>query len=84
MTLTELKRLSETDIEKAERCNLINVEKIMIDSSVPVVKRVLDYIEQLKNPYCFLCGDTPVKACFSESNVDLGKKIVRYFSALKH
>lgn len=84
MTLDELKQLSETDIEKTDYSNLVNIENIGIDFSVPVVKRVLDYMERVKNPYCFLCGNVPVKVRFSEGTADLGQKIVRYFSALKH
>ena len=39
MTLDELKQLSETDIEKTDYSNLVNIENIGIDFSVPVVKR---------------------------------------------
>ena len=60
MTLDELKQLSETDIEKTDYSNLVNIENIGIDFSVPVVKRLLDYMERVKNPYCFLCGKIPV------------------------
>ena len=43
-------------------------------------------LEQIKNPYCFLCGETPVKIQFAPKDTekaDLGEKLKRYFLTLK-
>lgn len=83
ITLQELEQLNEIDVEKVDRCTLINVEEISIDASLPVTQRMVKYLEQVKNPYCFLCGETPVKVCFVPGSGDLGKKIKSYFLGLK-
>lgn len=83
ITLQELAQLSETDIEKTERGSLVNLEEISIDTSMPATQRMLNYLEQVKNPYCFLCGETPVKVCFAPESADLGKKLKTYFLGLK-
>lgn len=83
ITLQELAQLSETDIEKTERGSLVNLEEISIDTSMPATQRMLNYLEQVKNPYCFLCGETPVKVCFAPESEDLGKKLKTYFLGLK-
>lgn len=83
ITLQELAQLSETDIEKIERGSLVNLEEISIDTSMPATQRMLSYLEQVKNPYCFLCGETPVKVCFAPESADLGKKLKTYFLGLK-
>lgn len=83
ITLKELAQLSETDIENADRGSLVNLEEISIDTSMPATQRMLKYLEQVKNPYCFLCGETPVKVCFAPESSDLGKKLKTYFLGLK-
>ncbi len=83
MTLNELAQLSKMDIEKADRSELVSVEEVSIDPSMHAMQRMLAYINQVKNPYCFLCGNTPVKVCFSQEGADVGKKIKTYFLGLK-
>lgn len=83
ITLNELAQLSDIDIEKVDRCTLVNVEEIHIDTSMPATQRMLNYLEEVKNPYCFLCGETPVKVCFAPDSADLGKKLKTYFLGLK-
>lgn len=83
LTLNELTQLSKMNIEKADRSELVDVEEVSIDSSMPVMQRMFTYIDQVKNPYCFLCGNTPVKVCFSQGDAELSKKIRNYFLGLK-
>lgn len=83
VTVNELMHLSEVDIETVERNELAHMEEVAIDPSLPVTKRMLAYLDQVKNPYCFLCGSTPVKICFSSEGDDLGGKVKAYFLGLK-
>lgn len=83
LTLNELTQLSKMDIEKADRSELVSAEEVSIDPSLPAIQRMLAYINQVKNPYCFLCGNTPIKVCFSQENAELSKKIKTYFLGLK-
>lgn len=83
LTVNELAQLSELDIEKVDQNELVSVEKVSIDPSMPAMQRMLAYINQVKNPYCFLYGNTPVKVCFSQGDAELSKKIKTYFWGLK-
>lgn len=86
ITSKELSKLSKIDIEAVEPYNLVNAETISIDPSEPAIQRMMKYLEQIKNPYCFLCGEIPVKIQFASKdieNADLGEKLKRYFLALK-
>ena len=83
MTVSELARLSEVDIETVEQNALAQIEDVTIDPSLPAIKRMMDYLDQVKNPYCFMCGTTPVKICFSPEGIDLGGKVKAYFLGLK-
>ncbi|MBO5149496.1 MAG: hypothetical protein J6B66_04575 [Anaerotignum sp.] len=71
------------EIENLELSTLINVEQVVIDQNLPVTERMMEYLEKVKNPYCFLCGETPVKICFMENEIKLEKKLKEYFLSLK-
>lgn len=76
-------RLSEADIEIVEPSELAQMEEVAVDSSLPATTRMLAYLEQVKNPYCFLCGKTPVKIRFASEGGDLSEKVKAYFMGLK-
>lgn len=83
ITVLDLERLCEVEIENLELSTLINVEQVVIDQNLPVTERMMEYLEKVKNPYCFLCGETPVKICFMENEIKLEKKLKEYFLSLK-
>ena len=83
ITVLDLERLCEVEIENLELSTLINVEQVIIDQNLPVTERMMEYLEKVKNPYCFLCGETPVKICFMENEIKLEKKLKEYFLSLK-
>ena len=71
ITVLDLERLCEVEIENLELSTLINVEQVVIDQNLPVTERMMEYLEKVKNPYCFLCGETPDKICFIENEIKL-------------
>ena len=83
ITVLDLERLCEVEIENLELSTLINVEQVVIDQNLPVTERMMEYLEKVKNPYCFLCGETHVKICFMENEIKLEKKLKEYFLSLK-
>ncbi len=79
----QLREMKGVDITKADRSKMVDVNEISIDSSLPVAQKVKNYIEQIKNPYCFLCGDTPVKIRFVSDTKSLKSSLKDYFISLK-
>ncbi len=47
-------------------------------------QRLESYLAQVKNPYCFRVGNTPVRISFKSCNETLDKKIKSYFLGLKN
>ena len=45
--------------------------------------RMLRYLEQIKNPYFFMCGEIAVKISFSPEGDELSEALIKYFTALK-
>ena len=40
-----------------------------------VEERVRGFVEQIKNPYCFRCGDAVVKTSFLDTDVTLVENV---------
>ena len=55
-----LDAMSKMDIENAGKSGLADIRDVEIDGSLPEPERLRRYLEQIKNPYCFLCGEVPV------------------------
>ena len=79
----QLKQMKNADITQADRSALVDIRNIHIDGSLPAVKKMQDYFEQIVNPYCFLCGDTPVRIRFVAEDRTLKQALCDYFLSLK-
>ena len=44
---------------------LVDIREISVRKELPKEERIAAFIEQIKNPYRFRCGDFVVNACFS-------------------
>lgn len=75
----QLEIMKLQDIEKISRKTLVDVSAIEIKRDLPQEEKILSYIEQVQNPYCFLCGNTPVKVCFNENGPDMGALLAKFF-----
>lgn len=64
-TPEELEEMSKVDVRTVDKETLVDIRHVHIDTSLPVKERVVDYVRQVKNPYCYRCGDTVVKISFA-------------------
>lgn len=53
--------LRSVDIRSVDKQSLVDLNSVLIDESKPVQERVLSFLQQIKNPYCFRIGDVAVK-----------------------
>lgn len=81
MTLNELENLNNVDI--LENNILVDIQKINIDNNKSDTEKMLNFLYLVKNPYCFMCENTPVKICFASNEITLGDKLKKYFLYLK-
>jgi hypothetical protein len=61
----ELKRMSEVDIRTVDKNELVDIETVEIRTDLPKEERILDYIRQIKNPYCYLYKGMVIKISFA-------------------
>lgn len=66
ISLEELRKMKEVDIRTVDKSQLVDLNSVVIDESKPVEERILSFIEQVRNPYCFRVGDVAVKVVYKE------------------
>ncbi len=75
--------MSHMDITEVSTGTLVDIGSVRIDETLPIGKRLESYLQQIKNPYCFLCGNIPVKIEFAEGAGTFEDKVTDYFIGLK-
>ncbi len=84
MQYKSLEEMSCMEIEQMSKSSLVDVKTLKIDVSLPVAERISKYLEQVKNPYCFMCGKTPVQVSFKDDGKELSTLLSSYFMHLKN
>ena len=80
---TTIKSLANTDITSIDRTRLADIRKIKVDEELPADEKIARFVDEVKNPYCFLVGDVPVKIRFKSQGQDLKNMLSDYFVGLK-
>lgn len=83
ITSSELEVMNRQNIEIINRNELADLSTIHIRQDLPHKEKILNFLEQIKNPYCFLCGDVPVRVCFTDNGPNLGQTLENYFIRIK-
>ena len=79
----QLQQMKSVDITQVDRSTLVDIHNVNIDISLSVAEKIQSYFEQIVNPYCFICGDTPIKIRFVSENKTLKQSLYNYFLSLK-
>ena len=61
----ELKRLREVDVKTVDRDTLVDLKDVKINQELPVLERLIDFIKQIKNPYCYKMNGMVIKVSFA-------------------
>jgi hypothetical protein len=58
--------------------NLADIRDVKIDPSLPKEERRKSYLQQIKNPRLYRCGDMIVRISFSDPGVTLEDRLKQY------
>ena len=83
MNKSQLQQMKNRDITQVEHSALADICSIRIDGSLPTAAKVQSFFERVGNPYCFLCGNTPVRVRFVAEERSLKDALRTYFLSLK-
>ena len=78
LTCEELKAMQEVDVRTINREALRDIRDVEINASLPKGERILDFIRQIGNPYCYRHGDYVVKISFTDTDVTLEERLLSY------
>ena len=56
---------------------LADIGKIRIDRTLPKEERLLAFIREVRNPFCFICNGMVVKTSFSDTDESLENKLAK-------
>lgn len=64
-TREEIAKMKETDIRKVDRDTLVDIKDVKVNTELPDTERMMDFVRQIGNPYCYLCNGMVVKTRFN-------------------
>lgn len=77
-TAEELKAMQDIDIRTVDPTTLRDIRDVHINPTLPKQQRMLDFFEQIGNPYCYRHGKYIVKVSFSDTDVTLEERLLSY------
>ena len=77
-----LEQMKNTDVRSVDPAALVDIRNVSVNTALPKEERMLDYLSQIKNPYCFKCGKTVVKVSFADTQATIEDRLEKYLLAL--
>lgn len=79
----QLDFMRQQGTKETDLAQLVDINHISIDAGLSATERMETYLGQIKNPYCFRCGETVIRLCFAPTGNDLNSHLISFFSSLK-
>ena len=77
-----LKEMRDVDVRTVNPADLVNIKKVKVNTSLPRDERLYDFLNQIRNPYLFLCDNTVVKVSFADTTATLEDRLERYLLSI--
>ncbi len=69
---------SDFDIRDVDRSTLVDIRDVKVNTALPKRERILDFIRQIGNTYCYRHGKYVVKVSFSDTGISLEDRLEGY------
>ena len=77
-TKEEISAMQSVDIHSVDPDTLRDIRDVTVNTDLPKKERILDFIRQIGNPYCFRHGKYVVKVSFTDTDVTLEDRMLSY------
>lgn len=58
-----------------EKDALVDIRTVSVSKELPKEERIAEFVRQIKNPYCFKCGDFTIRATFASDGVTIEERL---------
>ncbi len=77
-TEEQVKAMQNVDIRTVDPAGLRDIRDVTVNTDLPKRERILDFIRQIGNPYCYRHGKYVVKVSFTDTDVTLEDRMLSY------
>ena len=77
-TMEQIEAMQNVDIRTVDPTGLRDIREVKVNTDLPKQERILDFIRQIGNPYCYRHGKYVVKVSFTDTDVTLEDRMRSY------
>ena len=77
-TMEQIEAMQNGDIRTVDPTGLRDIREVKVNTNLPKRERILDFIRQIGNPYCYRHGKYVVKVSFTDTDVTLEDRMLSY------
>ena len=77
-TQEEIEAMQNVDIRTVDPSTLRDIHDVKVNTDLPKRERILDFIRQIGNPYCYRHRKYVVKVSFTDTDVTLEERMLSY------
>lgn len=77
-TREQIEAMQNVDIRTVDPETLRDIRDVTVNADLPKRERILDFIRQIGNPYCYRHGKYVVKVSFTDTDVTLEDRMLSY------
>lgn len=81
LTQENLEAMRNVDVRTVDPATLRDIRDVEINTELPKEERILDFIRQIGNPYCYRHGKYVVKVSYADTDVTLEQRLLSYMRA---
>ena len=74
--------MRDVDIRTVDKASLVDLKDVHINESLIGHERLLDYVRQIGNPYCYIYKGVVIKEKFSDNGKSLEDCLGQYIGTL--
>ncbi len=78
LTEDKINSLREIDVRSVDPDTLRDIRDVKVNVELPKRERMLDFIKQIGNPYCYRHGKYVVKVSYTDTDVTLQDRLLSY------
>jgi len=80
MDASILELLKNVDVQTVDPETLVDIRDVITDPELPKDEYDRNYIEKVKNPYCYKCGKMIIKLNYADTDKTMTDRLMDFFA----